>query len=211
MSFIISSYPAPLPTSRTSNQATAVAEVARTLAGRARWLHEMATGQSAETGNATGLLRNPQGLVGVDHSGAPYGVALRHPIVEGGDPYDVNAGTYWTDTGSNVLTTSISSVQGGEVWVKPHVEGVGPYTEGTLEVWAASVGATAAVEITVTDHNGREHTTPVNINSSWTLETGPVVPLGSGANVLRVVIKTTDNPVTIAGWSINQTVQIRDS
>lgn len=211
MSLIISSYPAPLPTERVNNQSPAVAEVARSLAGRARWLHEMATGQSAETGTAAGVLRNPQGLVGVDHSGAPYGVALRHPIIEGGDPIDGTADTYWKDTAPADLTTSISSVQGGPVWVKPHVEGIGPYSEGVLEIWAAATSTLATIVVEVTDNNGRTHSTELAVDASFSVHVGPTVPLVSGWNDIRVVIRTTDNPLNVAGWSINQTVQIRDS
>ena len=54
--------------------------IAESLAGRARILWELATGQNpVQDSGATPT--NPQGLLGVDRSGAPWGDALMHPLI----------------------------------------------------------------------------------------------------------------------------------
>lgn len=56
------------------------AELARGLAGKARWLNELVDGQSAVAGEPPVTPPNPQGLVGIDCSGPPWGSAWRHPV-----------------------------------------------------------------------------------------------------------------------------------
>ena len=59
--------------------APAKAQIAASLAGRVRYLYELATGEPFFVdGPATPL--NPQGALGIDHSGPPWGNAFQHPI-----------------------------------------------------------------------------------------------------------------------------------
>lgn len=60
------------------------AEIARGLAGKARWLTELVDGQSAVAGEPPVTPPNPQGLVGLDMSGPPWGSAWRHPVAWAG-------------------------------------------------------------------------------------------------------------------------------
>lgn len=60
--------------------APAYAETARSLAGRATELHELATGVSSATGEPPVTAMNPQGRIGWDLSGPPWGSALRHNV-----------------------------------------------------------------------------------------------------------------------------------
>lgn len=60
--------------------APAYAETARSLAGRATELYELATGVSSATGEPPVTALNPQGRVGWDLSGPPWGSALRHNV-----------------------------------------------------------------------------------------------------------------------------------
>ena len=210
MSFVISSYPAPMPTARVDCQSPAVSEVARSLAGQARWLYEMATGESAESGAAAEVLRNPQGLIGIDHSGAPYGVGLQHPIATGGNPIHKNIGTYWVDAPDPVFTSTRGVAVNTTIWVKPHPDGPGPYSEGLLQIRAQAVGATGSVVLRVVDSEGRSHEETRSVTSGSTaVYDGPSIPLVSGANAIEILITTTQN-IRLSGWSINQTVQVRD-
>jgi len=56
------------------------AETARSLAGRATELYELAAGVSSATGEPPVTPLNPQGRVGWDLSGPPWGSALRHNV-----------------------------------------------------------------------------------------------------------------------------------
>jgi len=83
---ISSPWPKALKERDTQNFAPASAEVFALLAGRNRWINEFLRGKfennrygSAEWEPAA-TPANPQGLTGVDHSGPPYGVALRHSV-----------------------------------------------------------------------------------------------------------------------------------
>lgn len=69
-----------MPDSAFKSQAPAYAEVARSLAGRAADLYELATGEPAVAGESPLTPTNPQGLIGWDLSGPPWGSALRMPI-----------------------------------------------------------------------------------------------------------------------------------
>ena len=52
--------------------------VLKSIVGRIRYLAEMATGRSIVDGEEAGIPRNPQGLLGVDLSGPPYGPCVLH-------------------------------------------------------------------------------------------------------------------------------------
>lgn len=69
----------PLRQAQVRSLAPATADLAASLAGRVRYLYELATGVSAAPdGGATPL--NPQGRLGIDHSGPPWGNAFQHPV-----------------------------------------------------------------------------------------------------------------------------------
>lgn len=83
---ISSPWPKALRESDTQNLAPASAEVFALLAGRNRWLNEFLRGRFEQDRHGAAEIEpaatppNPQGLTGVDHSGPPYGVALRHSV-----------------------------------------------------------------------------------------------------------------------------------
>lgn len=62
------------------SEAEGRAEVVRSLAGRARVLYELATGSNPFPDEPAASVRNPQGQLGIDLSGPPWGSALLHPI-----------------------------------------------------------------------------------------------------------------------------------
>jgi len=65
------------------SESEALAEVASGLAGKARILYELASGEvPGDEESASG--RNPQGRIGVDLSGPPWGSAVRHSIAWAG-------------------------------------------------------------------------------------------------------------------------------
>lgn len=69
-----------LPGTRFQSRAPAYAETARSLAGRAAELYELASGVSSAAGEPPITPLNPQGRIGWDLSGPPWGSALRHNV-----------------------------------------------------------------------------------------------------------------------------------
>lgn len=69
-----------LPAGSFQSLAPAYAETARSLAGRANELYELASGESSAIGEQAITSPNPQGRTGWDMSGPPWGSALYHPV-----------------------------------------------------------------------------------------------------------------------------------
>lgn len=61
------------------NLSPATELIAKSMAGRIRYLYELATGTAAHT-DGPGTPINPQGRLGIDHSGPPWGTAFPHPL-----------------------------------------------------------------------------------------------------------------------------------
>ncbi len=130
--------------------APADAEIVQMLAGRPRWLHEMAQGASAVDGDTPLVPRNPQGTTGHDHSGPPYGAAMLHPIFTWGgaiggalftrknsvgDPWVQHVNIGGTNDPAEVTWVA-------RPWVRPHAPVAnGPYTRGYLFVLARNTSA----------------------------------------------------------------------
>lgn len=64
----------------TRSLAPAYADVIKSLGGRVKFLAEMAAGASSFNGEPASCPRNPQGLLGADFSGPPFGSAWRTPL-----------------------------------------------------------------------------------------------------------------------------------
>tara|TARA_R110002051_G_scaffold58024_1_gene107049 strand:- start:14150 stop:14848 length:699 start_codon:yes stop_codon:yes gene_type:complete len=85
---ISSPWPRALKKEETENWAPAKSEAFATLAGRNRWLNEFLRGEfyTDRSGSlaqeAPATPANPQGITGLDHSGPPYGPALRHSVAQ---------------------------------------------------------------------------------------------------------------------------------
>jgi hypothetical protein len=60
--------------------APATSQTAQSLVGRTRWLWEHTTGSTAVPGEPAISPRNPQGDIGADLSGPPFGAAPRHVV-----------------------------------------------------------------------------------------------------------------------------------
>jgi hypothetical protein len=73
-----------LPNDKVGSLVPARADIPRMLAGRARALNELVDGVTMVAGEAPCIPPNPQGLLGIDFSGPPWGSAWRHPIAWGG-------------------------------------------------------------------------------------------------------------------------------
>jgi hypothetical protein len=141
----------PLEHAQVRSTAPALATIAASLAGRARYLYELATGSPAIAADGIVTPLNPQGRAGVDRSGPPWGDALQHPmwIYEGttaaANLYGEQAIMSFTTSGEKKFTTA-------RLIVRPFQRGVlVPYSRGLLVVrgirTAGSGTATATIRI----------------------------------------------------------------
>lgn len=71
---------APLTDAECRSLAPARSRLAYSFAGRARAAWELVTGKSAVVGEEAGTPKNPDGRIGVNRSGPPFGQAFLHPI-----------------------------------------------------------------------------------------------------------------------------------
>lgn len=69
-----------MPDSQIRSESRGGIEIPRQLAGKARVLYELAAGESGVPGEEPSSGYNPQGEVGCDQSGPPWGSAFLHPI-----------------------------------------------------------------------------------------------------------------------------------
>lgn len=138
-----------------SNWTPGDVELAESLFGVPRFLWEMLIGAGID-GRSPMAPENPQGRIGFDVSGPPYGCALRHPMtVFGGaivgaasDAYDqVGAGEQWLEV------TSVKPLRvGGNLFRnRPHQPyPKAPYSRGYWLLFAARASGTGTVTLTIT-------------------------------------------------------------
>jgi hypothetical protein len=130
-----------LPDSAVRSQARGGVELAQQMAGKARELYELACGESAVEGEPPFTPANPQGEVGCDLSGPPWGSALLHPIFWWswlGDDTDV------TQPDNDLIASSVGgshqpAVVRAAIWVRPFADvlpggGIAPYSRGIIWV-----------------------------------------------------------------------------
>jgi hypothetical protein len=146
----------PLATSQVKSLAPAHADIPRSMAGRVRYLYELATGAVAfADGGATPL--NPQGRLGIDHSGPPWGVAFQHPLwcLEGLPPISGATEVYGEAPALTLSTQNQTLRLLARFYVRPFQRGpTSPYARGylTMSCVAATAG-TATADVTIYDAN----------------------------------------------------------
>jgi hypothetical protein len=129
--------------------AGAKSEVGQSLAGRDRHLWEMAHGSSAVDDESAAVPLNPQGLVGIDMSGPPYGPCLLLPVAwwEGRSGAGVAPTNQWS-----AIDDDAASVD-WPIYNRPHVQrldGNAPLQKLAL-LWrgTASAGTSSVFRCTV--------------------------------------------------------------
>jgi hypothetical protein len=209
---ITTTWPAALRDAEVENVASADAEVAQTLAGRARWLYEHATGGPAVSTEPIAVPKNPQGLWGHDHSGPPYGSCFRHLLFGWGGDADT-AG--WTDPPNPfelaAWSTGIPSLSlQRRVWVRPFapVEGA-PYSKGYVYVRWQAVTTTSSFVVTLQSNGGPRKTQSGSVTTTKTNTTlSNVLDLRPGFNDILIEF-TVVSPAAIylLGLSVCQIVK----
>jgi hypothetical protein len=130
--------------------------LAYSLSGRARYLYEMLTGEPAvDDGGATPL--NPQGRMGIDRSGPPWGDAHLHPMWT----YAATVSTVlaYVYPAANVTHQRVIEMSSGvdsfkritaRFWVRPHYAAPSmPYTRAYLRARATRIGGSGTATATI--------------------------------------------------------------
>jgi len=213
----------------TSSQALRMSEVrtlapvrarnfAASLGGLPRMLYELATGSDAgQDGGASPI--NPQGMLGTDLSGPPFGPAIRHTlcVAEGQGPQA-------SITGESPLHTFTEDDEWFHlpmrVYVRPHVaqRGDEPYTRGYLSLsYALGTGAGTGTgdlyfySASQLDSFTRQTPTALSSASSTAVVTSTLwVPLVDGINQCQISVRGTSASsfLSILRASVCQIVQL---
>ena len=201
----------PLLDSQIDNDSPAMAEIARAVVGNAASLYELATGQPCGDGGAVSP-PNPQGELGVDLSGPPWGSALLHPIAWMGGGTEDAANIH----GCKVVGTCSSAGIGPLVnrwrfWVRPHAllpNGAhAPYSRAYPRIRAAIASGTGTLTLRVGSLDGSETFAEMTVSVTSTSPTDydftGFIPLVSGWNTLRLTWHVSASTVTIYSVSLN--------
>jgi len=129
-------------------------KLAQSIAGRALALYELASGAPAVDAGLTAL--NPQGRLGVDRSGPPWGDAHKHPLLS--CEYLLATANIAGDPKALVdLTVQDQIYQVPmRLYVRPFADSPkAPYSRGLLQIVMERIGAaTSSVEVTVRTDDG---------------------------------------------------------
>ena len=193
-----------LDESATAKHARAISEVAQSLAGRPRIAWELAHGDSAVPGEAPMAPLNPQGGIGVDLSGPPFGAALLMPVASfsSGTSNGVVPASRWRTIGADGCSATF------RMWHRPHarhVDGNGALQRVML-AWSGQGSGAGSTDwqITVTTPAGSATISRTIASASILLyEETTLVPLLPGRNDVairwrRVAGSTTMN---VLRWS----------
>jgi len=193
--------------------------LAYSLSGRARYLYEMLTGEPAvDDGGATPL--NPQGRMGIDRSGPPWGDAHLHPMWSYAATLGI-AGIVYPQAGStHQAAIEMSGGQGtfkritARFWVRPHYGAPGmPYTRAYLRARATRIGASGTATATIRVYgpegdSGPSTSATVSTTSSNNFGTGAWCPVVPGWNERIIEIEQTSTVGCYIGpISLNQVVR----
>lgn len=198
---IVTPWPASVRASDVKSHQFASADVAQILAGKCAWLYEWATGAPTQTTDSPQTPRNPQGRYGHDHSGPPYGSAIRHNL------YSRSAlgSTKWQiGTGSNVRQISIIpedqstakvrcefAVRAFPSWIENT-----PYSRGFLHLLVSCTVVATSISVTISGQTTQTRTYNFGSQTANALKMlsnsalyADIVP---GWNVIDVEVNVTD-------------------
>lgn len=145
-------------------------ELAEALYGVPLFLYEMITGAGAD-GFPPQSPPNPQGRTGLDHSGPPYGCAMRHPIAVWGGAIVADLAAYDAEGEGEqyVEAGSLERHFGGGVWNRPfHGHEGAPYSRGYWSIVAHRSSGSGAVTVTCRTQGagGEIRSTDITVSST---------------------------------------------
>jgi hypothetical protein len=179
------------------NNAPAYSEVGQSLAGRARLVWETAHGARAVPDEPPAITPNPQGTVGIDMSGPPFGPCLLMPVAlwTGKAESGVSRSTPLDAVGSDAC-----SLPRWRVWHRAHAtreDGSAPLQQLQL-IWRgvcdAGAGIASIFEIIIVNRTRGTTTTInrlVNTTTATTYLETVLVPFAPGANDVSISFRRT--------------------
>lgn len=190
--------------------------LAYSIAGRARYLYEMATGESAaDDGGGTPL--NPQGFIGADRSGPPFGDAHMHPLWWYGMTLNQATSVYSAPSGQRALYLNAQGTIHRIVarfWIRPFARGrLKPYRRAYLRALGTSddLVTTSAATIRVYGQDGESGpfmSVTVSTTSQAAFGTTAYTLVKPGWNERIIEIEQTSaNGIYIGPLSLNQVVR----
>lgn len=210
------------------SQAPGRKEIVAALGGRARILTELAEGRTAVAGEQAATPRNPQGQIGCDLSGPPWGSAIRHPIAwcSGVKPATTKlmapAPQIGTINRNSTGATTIGVFGPWLIWNRPFEQWVDnrgpPYSRGYLSLCANGTHA-ASVDLFIriwnetlgeTPDSARSTTETLSVTTTEaTYDTTYFAKLTGGVNILRGVfmVATDGEQLDVNSFSLNQIVK----
>ena len=173
----------------------AMATFVRSLAGGAAYLHELVSGRAVSSDSQV-TPPNPQGEIGVDLSGPPWGSAVRHPIAWCGGMLPSSAIGY----GAGAVLRAPAGQRGSITvvfWVRPfealQSPGIAPYSIGV---------------VSMTGHRGAGASVTVGLDArNLATSVGVVLPVATNQTALSVteaVIVPVSGDLTVPlvpGWN----------
>lgn len=186
--------------------------IAYSLAGRARYLHELLTGRNAFADDGATPL-NPQGRIGIDRSGPPWGDAHRHPV-------------WWAEFAAGTLIygeqAPISLTTQGQIeritarfFIRPHFRGNGrtPYTRVYFRGQGTRIGGAGTATATVRVYGpegdrGPAMSAGISTTGTGSFGTGAWCAVSPGWNERIIEFELTSTVgLDLGPMSLNQTVR----
>jgi hypothetical protein len=200
---------APLRESDTETDAQARAIIIRALCGLSRFVYEMAAGHSAVSNEPACVPLNPQGTVGVDLSGPPFGPALRHVM---GGTGGIKPGTDMVGEKTIGTVSSTSTVNYRvKAIAKPYAKLPGaPYSRRyfAFRAWTSTGTKTLTVTIREEGSTGAGRTLTVSIvGTTETTYIDSDFWVGDGAYNLQFAGSSADT-ITIGSITMNNIVKL---
>lgn len=199
-----------LTTAECRSVAVARNKIARSLAGRLRFLYELASGASAVAGETSRSGTNPDGKIGANRRGFPWGPAFQHPLWIGEgclSTVSLDGERPWA-----VMTSSSTPKSWDLIIAVPRFteRRLTPYSRGyfSCRVAAASASSTSC-DVTLTA-NGRTQTAAVTLATTTDTTVSPAVwaELRPGLNFVTLTIGPASGvDLTFASVSLNQIVE----
>jgi hypothetical protein len=214
----------------TRSLAPAVADrLAYSIAGRARYLWELARGQNADSSDTPATPYNPNGDLGVNHSGNPWGCAIRHPMMLMEHDCGLSTAFY----GRQQVALELRLV--GETWKRRcsfwnrlfQKTNLAPYSRGYLTVMHSRVGGSGSPTFNLSclnqDENGisffgggmtqtitsTSHTVVQHSTFAIYCRAKPAINFVTLDFALASL--STASGINIWGWSINQITSLDHS
>ena len=145
----------PLPDTATKSKAPAYASTARALMGRISTLAELLQGRVPVTLGRRTTPPNPQRLIGIDHSGPPWGSAWRHPLLVVGGCQTDYSGDVVGQRVVGAFTITRPLIIPLRIYVRPHAQYFGcPYSRGHLAFRAYRASGTGSLDIDIWARHG---------------------------------------------------------